>query len=592
MLSPSSRRWTRSKFAAILFASVGALAVAAPAANAGINSPPKGHVLIVFPSRDFVSVDGYAPDQPGLQAQVFRGGNLIASSLVANAGPDGIFEVNHPGGTCWDGITPDILPQDVVRVTTAPGTGDETTVRNVAAGVPEFGADNTSVTVHGTAVAADGVTPLPLDQIEQRIVASRQAFSNGKRTLRASASGTDGDIVADPAIGAPVGGWVATYTGLSPADMDILHGKTGPISSRGLWLGQPLGNSAEITIFEQDGVPGPASPCAAPAASAAIGGASTSVVNSGFLTAGAPLTVTGVIDPAVANAVSVSVGGAPVSGTVTGNTWSASIPADQLAARPDGTVTVTATFSGAAPPPAASPGTTLTLTKDTIAPAAPTASPGAGAYSTAQSVTLSGEAGATLHYATDGSPAGAGSATASGQINVSSSLTLKAVAVDAAGNVSAGGSFAYTITPLAPVVVLTPAPVVVTPAPVFVTPAPVVVTPAPVANTTALAPRKLVMGKAAIAGGKKLAKKTVAKKGITVGANVPSGTTSVEVKFLKGKKVVAVKTFRVSITGHLTLALTGAKVKGLAAGSYTRRLTPARTASDVGLATNLAFSIG
>lgn len=60
----------------------------------------------------------------------------------------------------------------------------------------------------------------------------------------------------------------------------------------------------------------------------------------------------------------------------------------------------------------------------------PTASPAAGIYNSVQSVTLScGTTGATIHYTTDGSTPNSSSPVYSSAINVSTSMTIKAIAI-------------------------------------------------------------------------------------------------------------------------------------------------------------------
>ena len=78
--------------------------------------------------------------------------------------------------------------------------------------------------------------------------------------------------------------------------------------------------------------------------------------------------------------------------------------------------------------------------------ATPTFSVGAGTYSSAQSVALScGTSGATIHYTTDGSTPNASSAVYSSPINVSSSETINAYAVESGMTDSSVASAAYII---------------------------------------------------------------------------------------------------------------------------------------------------
>ncbi len=85
----------------------------------------------------------------------------------------------------------------------------------------------------------------------------------------------------------------------------------------------------------------------------------------------------------------------------------------------------------------------------TITPklATPTYSPAAGAYTSAQSITITGPAGATIYYTTNGTAPTTASAVYSGPIAVSASETLEAIAVETGYTNSAAAVVAYTITP-------------------------------------------------------------------------------------------------------------------------------------------------
>ena len=143
-------------------------------------------------------------------------------------------------------MTPDIRPGDRVQVVDdATGTADETTVANVTNERPVQTAPDT-VVVHGAAVQADGTTPIPVDQLEQRLVANRQAFDlNGTRALRAAsvvARRAGGTLTYD-APGST--SWTATYSGLTAHDATMALGS----QSNAVWLGSPAG-TVESTNYE------------------------------------------------------------------------------------------------------------------------------------------------------------------------------------------------------------------------------------------------------------------------------------------------------------------------------------------------------
>lgn len=135
--------------------------------------------------------------------------------------------------------------------------------------------------------------------------------------------------------------------------------------------------------------------------------------------------------------------------------WSAAFSRAQVEALNDGTLTATGSYTRA-------DGTTATgvakkILKDTAAPAAPTATPDAGLYNSAQAVTIEAEGGAEIRYTVDGQdPTAATGQVFGGQIQVPSSRTIRARAFDEAGNPSAVATFAYEIDTVAPTVSANP----------------------------------------------------------------------------------------------------------------------------------------
>ena len=227
----------------------------ATTADAAKKPPPANPPVqvIVFPQRDFVSASNFAATD-SVSVEVLRGGSVIASAPPQTPrddpktnGFDGIVEVNHPGGACWN-ATPDIIPGDVVRTATAAGVVNQTVTANVTSGAPTNPAGMTIV-VHGTAQDALGAQ-LPLDQIQARLVANKQAFNlSGKRDIRAPGNGT---IAYDDAVGP---NWTATWQLTNPNDVALAMGA----QSRALWRGAtPLaGTDAPISEFGATGGPQP-----------------------------------------------------------------------------------------------------------------------------------------------------------------------------------------------------------------------------------------------------------------------------------------------------------------------------------------------
>jgi hypothetical protein len=262
-----------------------------PAGNMTVHEPPVSPIeIIAFPARDFTSASGYIASDT-VTVQVIRNGFLIstASGLVPEDDSetpifDGIVEVNHPGGGCWQGVTPDIRPGDIIRqIAYNPDgtvrTADQTTVSNLTAFRPVViqaatpGLNNGIIEVHGEAMNKNG-TPIDLGAIEQRLVVPGDAFDiNGRRTLRASSPAQDGLLTYDT-VNNPTGTkWTARYTGLNENDVARAVGGTTSTGrsfpgaeARIQWLGADPLAGTELTIYENsdEAAPGPSAPCGAP----------------------------------------------------------------------------------------------------------------------------------------------------------------------------------------------------------------------------------------------------------------------------------------------------------------------------------------
>ena len=143
--------------------------------------------VVVFPNRDFVSVEGYAEHggETALLEVTRPGVGVVGSAKAVVSGTDVAFEINHPGGVCWGAgtglnVTPDIVAGDVVSITFPDGSHDETTTSSatVSQGMVQAG---TTVTVEGT---FDETVVNP-DFMEQRIINPDLVAVIGKRDVRA-----------------------------------------------------------------------------------------------------------------------------------------------------------------------------------------------------------------------------------------------------------------------------------------------------------------------------------------------------------------------------------------------------------------------
>jgi len=572
---------------AILAATVlgaGAL-VLPPIASADIVSPPPvDHPSTVFPERDFVSVEGYNANE-ALSLRLVRNGVTIATAS-GRADAEGLFEVNHPGGACWDNFTPDVLPQDEVVITKtgqpadvgeAVATGD---VHTSAAAV-----EGSDLVVRGTAFDADG-TPMDLAFVEQRVI--NPTFKNlndplAKRDIRAVIDPPtklgEGQLAADPLAGA--GHWIATYTGLSAEQLDAAVGGETRVMS---WqnVDDATGERLGITIFEVgDGVVGgPGMPECPAAATYAVGASSHPAVTKAMVDGGQSLVLTGsAVDADTVGVTLTDRLGLSIAGVMSGPTpahdaataapeiqsWTATFSAAALATLADGPLKAAGTYSVAG---ADVTGATKTIEKDVVAPGTPGATPGSGTYASTQFVTLSTNDGrSVIRFTADGAAASPFSALAPSQLGISSSQTINAIAVDQVGNVSPMATFSYVIAPPAggggttatpPTAASTgggstqqvSAPVT-RPAPAQqVLPA----TVRPLRITGLLAPRR--------------AKLAAARKGVRLTMVLPQGTRRLRYAVKRGARTVQSKT--VARRGGLFVL----KLKLRSTGTYRITLTP------------------
>jgi Chitobiase/beta-hexosaminidase C-terminal domain len=445
----SGARAARRRSRAIISAAAAMTAAAALASPAGavVNG---SHVVAVLPDSQGLELSGY-PLNDTLNIHVIRNGITIGSATGVTT-PDrkapNTGDLNIAGGAppCWTGSTPQILPGDEVTVDDG-GVGlDSMIVQNVGATSLERDPVTHDILVHGFAIAPGGGEYDPVTfaaNVQARItIAAGSLFSNGKNTLRAGGGKFDGTIAYD----APTANdpnpvtWTADLP-MSDFDAQLALGSK---DFEGVYT---VGLS-EVTIGRQ---PPSASGCPAPAADSVTSFDRSAVNVSNVAT---PMTISGVAEPGATN---VSVVLSDTKGntvtfpnvTPSGGSWSTA--ALDVSGLLDGTLTATPTFTVTGQPDFV--GATLTIAKDVVAPTAPIASPPGGTYTSTKSVTLGDDdATAAVHYTTVGTkPAAASPVFGVSPITVDHSMTVRAIAMDAAGNVSPEATFAYTITaPTAP----------------------------------------------------------------------------------------------------------------------------------------------
>ncbi len=402
--------------------------------------------VVVFPNRDFVSLEGYS-EHAGETAvvEVTRPGvGVVGSAKGVVSGTDVAFEVNHPGGVCWGNdtglnVTPDILAGDVVSITFPDGSHDETTT-STATVTQNMVQSGTTVTLEGT---FDPSTVNP-DFIEQRIINPDLVAVIGKRDVRA---------LPGPIVPAPTGGYSSGLSFPAPGQFlatyqfDTQEGAdttaASDLGERAMnWQVQDAdGNRQGLTIAEFGEVGGPGfGGCPAGPADQSAPAGTASVVRTGAsaLLKWAPVTSVPTADPVTGYSVeAISVPNA------SGQQSSSGLRVDVTATQ--------ATLSGL--DPAASytfevrsmAGAKMSIPfkmgpTDTTAPTlalTPAPAPGTVVNTNAVAVTSNGQ----VFFTTDGSPVISGdlpsdSATllTGTSIPITTAVTLKIAAFDQVGN--------------------------------------------------------------------------------------------------------------------------------------------------------------
>jgi hypothetical protein len=538
-------------FGAVVLA---AAAVAAPASAAGGAGGGGGGAGILAPGGEVVyntasiTLSNY-PTGP-VAITVTRDGTQIAAGTATVDGT-GISNLNVAGIvapeplSCWTGFTPDILPGDIVNVGASvvplggAGVGaTPLTMPNFTVGRPtQVGSE---LVMHGTAVDALGN---PMTGVVGSIISKVPRFSTGTKGASIITGALGFDNFATGAV-------TTRFAGLGAGDMALgLSSATAEIAT--VPAGGPGAPAAVGPAFsigaDNPGVPGPVAGCTAPLGADAVTGANTKTINQANATNA--LTITGSADPNV-KSVTLNVGGSTVPATLAGGTWSATMSPANL---PDGALTAAATFNNGT---GAYHGRTLEIVKDTIAPGAPTANVAPGSYPSARSVALSAERGATIHYTTNGSDPTSTSKTFGDAIAVGQTQTVKAVAVDAAGNTGPVAQFDYAINP--PITAAAPAPVVVK-------------------SLAKLKVESLTLTR-------RTGLRSARKRGIDAIVYAPEGAKVAKIRILKGAKVIQTVSRKVSRDGVLEARLPSTKKarNALKRGSYRVEIQVGQDAAHLG----------
>lgn len=446
-------------------AALGASMLSYPASGV-VNAP---HTMIVSMDDSIVLLDGLQIGET-VTVSVIRGtvevGTVTgqAEDLLGNG--VGQFEINHAAAptVCWEGVTPEIVPGDVVRVEGNFPTDDlvVSDIDLLTEVVPAVGGQSFTVRGH---INANPLPPISELDVEVRLLGVAGLPSNGRWRTTATEAGNT--IVYDPAT---PGDFVATFTNSEndgPVTPQVIAAAASPIVLEAQHI-TSRDAAGEITGGTAGMFGGPFGPedAACPAlASRAITTVSPARINAA--NANADVIVSGVTAdaPAGSGAPTVSVTlsdgvdtvtAAPANVVVNGdNTWSARFPGPLASL--EGNLAVKATHG---PVTGGDAQNTRTLLKDTVRPAAPTVSPNGGAVSGPTSVFLAGGGGDRLHY-TVGNGGQPGPAFNSGILfaapfTVVPGQTVKAIAVDAADNESSTTTASFTQTATPPPVVRPP----------------------------------------------------------------------------------------------------------------------------------------
>jgi hypothetical protein len=229
--------------------------------------------------------------------------------------------------------------------------------------------------------------------------------------------------------------------------------------------------------------------------------------------------------------------------------------------------------------------------KDTVLPAAPTATPGPGAYAGPQTVSLaSADQSAAIHYTVDGGTPTALSRRFDAPLSLTASQTIRAVAVDPAGNESAAATLPFTILPASAGGAATGG----TNTSTLITQLiPVVAQPSVAGASTRAALRVSDLRLA-----RRISISRARSRGLSVAMTLPKGTQVVRLAVYRSRNGLAsgrplARMLKLPTrSGRYVVQLRSrALLRSLRPGRYAVQVTPGRSLDDRGRTSSLAFTI-
>jgi len=388
-----------------------------------------------------------------VKVEVLRNGvqvGLAEGTAVGNR-----FDVNQESAAteCWDGFTPEILPGDVVTVT----NGDLVDTVPVA----DIEITDGPVIVGGVGTVKGHVAGTPRPDITDLTVETRsespvdfRARATGAGPESSDPAGVTGTLAYDDDTS---GAFTATFQGFTNDQQRIAFLSSFRTSATLTTAGQGQANQNATSAVREDLAAGPdGCPGRARNAVTIFGWGSINTANEG-----SPFAISGVSNGATAVTVTVTdskgtVQTAPTAtpGGALVETWQTSLPAGALTGLADGRLTVAATYTVGGTPIR---GATRRIRKDTQAPDAPSISPSGGEFTGSRQIDLSAP-GSDIVFTLNGTTPGLlNGVPFLRPITLTESATLRAVAIDAFGNISPVAQASFTaLTPPGPQTPQTP----------------------------------------------------------------------------------------------------------------------------------------